>query len=114
MLTITRAIPARDEDMSASVYTAEDDGKVVGRGGLAWGAGRCWLWLEVYESKPEYARTVIREGRRLLRMAQALGHDEVYTPRDAQYETSAKLLKHMGFEATGEMIDGREIYVCQV
>jgi hypothetical protein len=84
-------------DMPALAYVGVDDGKVVGSYGLAWGGGRCWIWLRLDNGKPEYARTVIRRTKALLAKAWQLGETEVFTPRDAAYPTSKKLLTVLGF-----------------
>lgn len=82
----------------AIAYVGVDDGKVVGSCGLAWGGGRCWIWLQfVADTKPAYALTVYRKARVLLAKALQLGEIQVFTPRDAQYPTSEKLLKRLGF-----------------
>lgn len=82
----------------ALAYIGVDDDKIVGSCGLAWGNGRCWIWLQFIEPKPSYAITVYRKARLLLSKALQLGETEIYTPRDAQYETSEKLLKSLGFK----------------
>ena len=96
-------------DWPAVAYVGIDDGEFVGSGGLAWGADRCWLWLQVSQPKPEYARPVLRMARLMLRKAVQLGETEVYTVRDAQYPSSAKLLKLVGFELS-EIKDGQEVH----
>lgn len=85
-------------DMPAVSYLGMDEGAVVGSYGLAWGMGRCWIWFRVTEPKASYALTVIRRAKMLLKKARQLGEREVFTPRDAQYPTSTKLLKLLGFE----------------
>ncbi|MCZ3377422.1 hypothetical protein [Rhizobium sp. AG207R] len=84
-------------DLPAVAYVGIDDGEVVGSYGLAWGGGRCWAWLRLENGKPSYALTVVRRFKRLMLKAEQLGEREVFTPRDAQYETSEKLLKVLGF-----------------
>lgn len=104
MLQIVQVPPSAVEmaegihiDMPAVAYLGIDDGKVVGSYGLAWGGGRCWIWLRIDHSCPSYALTVIRRAKALLKKAWQLGEEEVFTPRDAQYDSSEKLLKLLGF-----------------
>lgn len=99
-------------DWPAVAYVGLDDGNFVGSGGLAWGGDRCWLWFQVSQPKPEYARPVLRMAQRMLRKAAQLGEAEVYTVRDKQYPSSAKLLRLVGFELS-EIKDGQEVHVCR-
>ena len=78
-----------------------DEGQVVGAGGLGWGDGRCWLWFHMKHSSPGYATRVLREARRLLRLAGQLGETTVHVYRDARFATSEKLLTMLGFSMTG-------------
>jgi hypothetical protein len=84
-------------DMPAVAYIGIDDGVVVGSYGLAWGQGRCWAWLRLDKPKASYGLTIARKMKDLMRKARQLGETEVFTPRDAQYPTSEKLLKTLGF-----------------
>ena len=84
-------------DMPCVAYVGVDDGKIVGSYGLAWGGGRCWIWLRLDNGKPSYARTVVKQTKALLAKAQQLGEREVFTPRDTQYDTSKRLLEFLGF-----------------
>src|SRR5690606_22856977 len=85
-------------DMAAKAYVGVADGQVVGAGGLAWGAGRCWIWLQTFGTEKTYPIQVIRWARRLLRVAAQLGERKVFTPRDDEHDTSEKLLRLLGFE----------------
>lgn len=116
MLQIIQVPPAAVEiaqgiriDMPAVAYAGIDDGVVVGAYGLAWGEGRCWAWLQLRDGKPQYARTVVRRTKALLEKAWQLGEREVYTPRDAQFQTSGKLLTVLGF-TKAEVINGIEVW----
>lgn len=84
-------------DIPAIAYVATDDGEVVGSGGMAWGSGRCWIWLRVATSRPHYGLAVMHRMKALLAKAWQLGESEVFTPRDADYPTSEKLLTVLGF-----------------
>lgn len=97
-------------DWPAVAYVGIDDDELAGTGGLAWGAGKCWLWLHVVNPKPKYARTLLRMAQKLQRKAAQLGETEVYTVRDQQYPSSAKLLKLVGFELV-EIKDGQEVHI---
>jgi hypothetical protein len=100
-------------DMPAVAYVGIDDGKVIGSGGLAWGGGRCWLWLSMLSSDRSYALPIIRKVNVLLRKAKQFGDTEVFTPRDSQFETSEKLLKLSGFRMYA-IENGIEVWACQV
>jgi hypothetical protein len=85
-------------DMPAVAYIGRVGDEIVGSGGLAWGGGRCWIWLQVAKTDPTYALPIIHKTKALLAKARQLGETEVYTPRDAQYPTSKKLLTILGFK----------------
>jgi hypothetical protein len=85
-------------DLPALAFVGVDDGEVVGSGGLAWGQGKCWIWLDVRKSRPEYAIPLMRKTKALIRIARQFGETEVFTPRDANYPTSRKLLTALKFE----------------
>ncbi|MBZ9807699.1 hypothetical protein [Mesorhizobium sp. ESP-6-2] len=117
MLTIHPADPHRIAvalnvtiDWPAVAFVGIDDGEFAGSGGLAWGADKCWLWFQTSLQKPEYARPVLKMARLLLRKAVQLGESEVYTVKDAQFPSSAKLLKLVGFELS-EIKDGQEVFI---
>lgn len=94
----------------AVAYVGVDNGAVVGSCGLAWGNRRCWIWLQFIASKPTYAITVYRKARMLLRKALQLGETQIFTPRDAQYKTSEKLLTKLGFRLYA-IEEGREVWI---
>jgi hypothetical protein len=84
-------------DIPAIAYVGIEDGEIVGSGGLAWGGGRCWLWLRISTSRRHYGLAVMHRMKALLAKAWQLGEREVFTPRDADYPTSEKLLTVLGF-----------------
>jgi hypothetical protein len=86
------------------------DGRFIAAGGLAWGGGRCWLWFSVEDGTKGILRQTLKECQYMLRKAAQLGATEVFTPRDANYPTSERLCKLAGFEKTGEVIEGKEIW----
>jgi hypothetical protein len=97
-------------DWPAVAFVGVDDGELVGTGGIAWGADRCWLWLQVLQPRPWYAKPLVLAAKKMLRKAVQLGETEVFTVRDAQYASSAKLLKLVGFELS-EIKDGQEVHI---
>lgn len=101
-----------DVDLPVTAKAAIEGEELLACWGLAWGVGRCWLWLHVERSEPKHAFTVIREAKRMLKRAAQLGETEVYTPRDASRETSARLLKLVGFEFFA-VENGTEVYACR-
>jgi len=92
------------------------DGKLVASGGLAFAAGRAWIWfsMEDQELAKGQGLKALRQCFSMLRKARQLGETEVYATRDEKFETSERLLKMAGFEKTDEMLDNQEVWVCQV
>lgn len=84
-------------DIPALAYVGIDDGEIIGSGGLAWGGGRCWVWLHLPARKPRYAIALMHQAKAMLGKARQLGETAVFTPRDAEYPTSDKLLTVLGF-----------------
>lgn len=95
-------------DMPVVAYVGIKNNNLVGSGGLAWGDGRCWLFLSVSESPN--AIVVWRWAKRMMAKARQLGETEIYTPRDREYDTSERLLSRLGFTFNG-MENGEEIWV---
>jgi hypothetical protein len=85
-------------DMPALAYIGKDGDQFVGSGGLAWGGGRCWIWLRMDSSKPQYAIPLMRKTKALIDKAHQFGEAAVFTPRDPQFPTSEKLLTVLGFK----------------
>lgn len=96
-------------DIPAIAYVGIEDGQIVGSGGLAWGGGRCWLWLRIATSRPKYGFAVMHQMKALLAKAWQLGEHEVFTPRDSDYPTSEKLLTVLGFRFFA-MEEGVEVW----
>lgn len=91
-------------------YVGEVDGRCVGAAGLAWGYGRCWLWLNVVEKGHATVRLLLGWAKKLVRMALACGDRSVFALRDADEPTSERLLKLAGFAPTTETLDSREVW----
>lgn len=87
-----------DVDLPTFAIAGVDEDGAIGLGGLAWGGGRAWLFFHMMRNEPRYRFKVIACAKRLFRQARQLGEAELYTPRDAQFETSERLLKLLGFE----------------
>lgn len=100
-------------DIPSVAFIGVDGDRVVGSGGLAWGQGRCWIWLRVTEVNPRYALAVMHQTKRLLAKARQFGETEVFSPRDAEYPTSQKLLTVLGFTLHG-IENGIEVWSCRV
>lgn len=104
--------------MPAVAVLGVDEGRIVGSGGLAWGAGRSWIWFRMTERKAAYAVPIVRETRRMLRRAAQLGEAAVFTARDQHEPASQKLLQILGFEFHGNETDAdgveREVWACRV
>lgn len=96
-------------DLPVIAYVGIEDNEIVGSGGLAWGGGRCWVWLRTTRVDRRYAIVIVHWLKRLLRKAWQLGETEVFTPRDMEYETSERLLKALGFVMHG-IEEGQEIW----
>ncbi len=82
-------------DLPLLAYAGIRDDVLVGFGGLAWGMGRCWLFLYVLD-RPN-AVVLWRWAKRLLAKAAQLGETQVFTPRDRSFDTSERLLTRLGF-----------------
>ncbi|PZU22202.1 MAG: hypothetical protein DI589_12015 [Shinella sp.] len=100
-------------DLPAIGFSASENGVPIASFGLAWGAGRCWLWFKVDELQTRHRLTVWRQTERLKRMARQLGETSVWVVRDKDWNTSAKLVKLMGFDFVEE-VDGQELHVCNL
>ncbi|MFK4060728.1 hypothetical protein [Brucella anthropi] len=107
---LVQAAEGLNIDLPVLAYIGVDGDHIVGSGGLAWGQGKCWLWLTLQNGKPEYARPIVRMVDRLKRKAAQLGETEIYTPRDKQFATSERLLRFLGFELS-EAHGEQEIWV---
>lgn len=94
-------------------WVGEQDGEMVGIGGLAWG-GRCWLWFDSLRPGISTAINTIRMARRALATAKQLGETTVYLTRDASHNTSEKLVTMLGFTKTDEVSGDMEVWLCQV
>ena len=97
-------------DLPVVSFVGIDGDEIVGSGGLAWGAGRCWIWFTVIRPEIRYAVAIVRMAKRLLVKARQLGERMVFTIRDPQFETSPRLMMLSGFQFYG-IEDGKEIYV---
>jgi hypothetical protein len=105
-------------DMPVICRVGIKDGKLVASGGLAFAAGRAWLWYstEDVELAKGQGLKALRQCASMLRKARQLGEAEVYATRDEKFETSERLLKLAGFEKTDEMLDNQEVWkvtLCQ-
>lgn len=89
-----------DIDLPAYAKAAIDGETLLGVWGLAWSSEpkRCWIFFHVENYRPGFGFIIRREGLKCLRHAEQLGEREVYTPRDAQFASSLKLMKLFGFE----------------
>lgn len=93
-------------------------GKIVASGGLAFAAGRAWLWFSMEDvalAKGQGLKA-LRQCASMLGKARQLGETEVYATRDEKFETSERLLKLAGFKKTDERLDGQEVWkvmLCQ-
>lgn len=70
--------------------------------GLVWKFERCFMWLEVTDRALAPANAIVRQGRRMLDVAQQLGETAVFCLRDEE-PNSAKLLALVGFAREGDM-----------
>lgn len=107
--TVARAT-GLDINLPVVAVVAMEGDQALAAWGLAWNDGRCWLWLFLENPKPEYRWIVIREARKMLRRAAQLGNPEVFTVRDFEVETSARLLTLLGFRFH-RIEKGREIWL---
>lgn len=106
-----KALTGLDIDLPVICRIGMEGDKLIATGGLCFGGGRAWIWFHV-ENKPtqSIAMQAIRQARTMMRKAAQLGETEVYTLRDATFETSERLCKMAGFEKTDEIVEGLEIW----
>lgn len=95
-------------------WIGEQDGRLMGAGGLAWVDGRCWLWFDSLEPGISTAINTIRFARRALASARQFGETDVYLTRDASLNTSEKLVSMLGFTKTDEIVRDMEVWACRV
>ena len=95
-------------------WVGEQDGVVMGAGGLAWAEGRCWLWFNHAVPGIATAINTVRMARRALASAKQLGEETVYLARDGSLNTSEKLVSMLGFTKTDEAIRDMEVWACLV
>ncbi len=83
-------------------FAAVDEGRPVAYYGLAWKFGRCDLWFLVVDASASKRSSirVVRQARRMLNVARALGDARVYCIRD-DHPNSQKLLETVGFRFEG-------------
>lgn len=100
-------------DYPVHAFAAVEADEPLAYYGLAWRFGRCDLWLSVVDASgsKRCAIRVVREARRMLKVAMALGEARVFCIRD-EYPNSRKLLGAVGFRYLGDvavtMDDGSE------
>jgi hypothetical protein len=97
-------------DWPAVAFVGIDNDELVGTGGIAWGADRCWLWFSaVGKPKPSYGLYVVRMAHKLFRKAFQLGEVEIFTVRDRNFSTSLRLHQILGF-TPHSLEKGQEIW----
>lgn len=95
-------------------WIGEQDGEMMGIGGLAWADGRCWLWFNSVHPGVATALNTVRMARRALETAKQFGEEAVYLTRDGSLDTSEKLVSMLDFTKTDEFVGGMEVWVCRV
>jgi hypothetical protein len=96
--------------VSPYAYGGFEDGELRAVFGLAWDRGRSQLWFRMDRPSPRYVFLVMRWAKRLLRTAVQLGDNEVFVLRDAEFDTSERLLRLLEFEPFG-VKDGKEMWI---
>lgn len=108
---VARAMSGLEIDLPVICRIGIKDDEVIAVGGLAWGHGRCWLFFSVEDGKAKgIVRQALAECETLKRKAIQFGATEIFTPRDANYPTSERLLKLAGFERTDEVVNEFEVW----
>lgn len=86
----------------AVIFGGFEGDRLLGAGALSWVGGRCWLEFSAGAAIPcRYAVHVVRQARRMLRMARQVGETEVLVLRNDAHSTSERLLQAVGFELCG-------------
>lgn len=91
-------------------YAARKGLRTVALGGLMMGTdGNVWGFMDQH---PGYRlKALYRYTLKLLDWAAEKGIPEIRVSRDKGFETSERLLTRAGFERSGEVIEGHEIWV---
>lgn len=89
-------------DYPVHAFVALEGEQPVAYYGLAWRFGRCDLWFSVVDASASRRSCirVVREARRMLKVARALGEHRVFCIRD-DHPNSRKLLEVVGFQPLG-------------
>jgi hypothetical protein len=100
-------------DYPVHAFVALEGEQPVAYYGLAWRFGRCDLWFSVVDATASRRSCirVVREARRMLKVAMALGERRVFCIRD-DHPNSRKLLLTVGLQYLGTvavtLADGSE------
>lgn len=90
-------------------YVAELDGETLGMGTLSMTNGRLWGWLDVKEGLTLKQRVAMVWA--LIRGLRRVGQPVYVTSNEGVHKRALDLLKAVGFRATGEMVNGWQIWV---
>lgn len=89
-------------------YVAELDGEALGMGTLSMTNGRLWGWLDVKEGLSPKQRIAMVWA--LIRGLRRVGQPVFVTSNEGVHARAMDLLKAVGFKATGEMVNGWQIW----
>jgi len=89
------------------LQAVDEDGRVVATAVFASWDGRRWGCLQVDHVGPQLGASLTRTIRRYLKTT----GQEIYSASDVgKYSTADRLHEVLGFERTGERVDGRDVW----
>lgn len=101
----------REPEATFRGYVAEQDGKIIGIGGVYYDLGFPVVFTEM---KPEMCgakKAIARATRLMIDYVDSLPYPTVYAVADTEYPTAPYLLAKLGFAPTGRMTERGELLV---
>ena len=111
-------VPATFEDYPSQppyrsrAIVVKKDGRVIGIGGLGFPPHMPpVLWSDISDELRALPVTLHRTGLRFIDEARAQGVRIMYATTDAEFEAAERWIRRLGFEQTGEVQDGKKVWV---
>lgn len=99
----------REPEATFRGYVAEQDGKVVGIGGVYYDLGVPVIFTEMRPEMERAKKACARATRLMIEYADSLLSPVVYAVADVDYPTAPYLLAKLGFVPTGRMTERGEL-----
>lgn len=88
------------------------DGRKIGMGGLAFPPNMVpFIWSEISDELRAMPVTLHKTGLRYIEEAKALGLKVMYGTTDVGFEAGERWIRRLGFEETGEVKDGKKVWI---